>query len=723
MKNGSRDRFGNLRVNVGGRPKKVVSADTPEKKVQGNRKKAGSTRQREFSAQEKLLMILQVKAIHKEVQELHQESSEHARVQLESQAIRRRFPTLGNRKKVRKLLAQEERLRKFVQERRLGADILHPSRKSLSGIQMQANSSQVLGVGCRALGGGRKNKFLKFWQQVKIWHTCERLSGVQIDALDIYWKFKDVVNLEIKLLQHFQDKGKLPADQSVWLEELKQRLAKLEASSKYQDMYIGRLAEWAGIRFGAPSRCTSMSLPQEKLGWEVSMKSYDHALWLATLGSAEDLRGHVALPQQFVEHRKDLVLAFSDQVPVWLKLGVGKQIAFAAHELVKSSHRSKKFKEGAEQRPRKTNWIQESQKLDDLPSEVSELAGKAAEEAMSQRRSGAQGAPSKNEKFRVTLECRQAVLGFMGDQPRSVQLPPILISYGVHCRLSNISKDRRWIQDEELEVGGVRIVRKAGEKLPPMLMRSWTDLRDLKPELFEHIVVVQQPSATADEVIVGWSMEDLSLRFPAVLLQRDLVSGALSSRARMAAHLSQVICCWVGPGMTPVVQITDTDVAFPLKAKIKKVKQIFEQSAKVQALKEGRPVSYAMGPRELMEVLMLAVREFKQEADASNLVLKALRRNGMLAYYPFNGKFEKIDENICPWMKKLEIGDLGGHRYPKSWLDDRFSWLSSGVPIAPKWQDVMTSEGNQDIGKQEISAELSALRLHIDRSIKVLLCF
>ena len=41
----------------------------------------------------------------------------------------------------------------------------------------------------------------------------------------------------------------------------------------------------------------------------------------------------------------------------------------------------------------------------------------------------------------------------------------------------------------------------------------------------------------------------------------------------MAAYLQQIIPCWVAPGMTPVVQLTDTDIAFPLKRKIEKFKK------------------------------------------------------------------------------------------------------------------------------------------------------
>ena len=165
-------------------------------------------------------------------------------------------------------------------------------------------------------------------------------------------------------------------------------------------------------------------------------------------------------------------------------------------------------------------------------------------------------------------------------------------------------------------------------------MQIWTDLRDLHPEYFEDLVVMQQPCANADEIIVGWGLEDLQQRFPAILLQRDLVSGALSSRDRMAAHLSQCVCCWIGPNMTPATQVTDTDVAFPFKAKLRREKERLEQFAKAQALKQGVEVSFTIGPWELLQVLAPAIREFKAQADAEQLVLKALRRNGQLACYP-----------------------------------------------------------------------------------------
>ena len=43
------------------------------------------------------------------------------------------------------------------------------------------------------------------------------------------------------------------------------------------------------------------------------------------------------------------------------------------------------------------------------------------------------------------------------------------------------------------------------------------------PELFENVIVMQQPAAYRDAIIVGWCMEDLHERYDCVLQQHDLV--------------------------------------------------------------------------------------------------------------------------------------------------------------------------------------------------------
>ena len=616
--NGSKDKFGNLRKNIGGRPKMLVASPVKFKAQSSNRRQAGRRARMEFSAPEKLQMLQRVKDIEKAVEV--QFSSEPKEVQdMEAmKIIKREMPSLLKRKKVQQLKDMEAKIKQIIHVRRLSKNIRSSQPK-----QVEYGFLKV-GVGMRAAGAGRKNILVNIWEHVKIWHTCERLMGVQVDTQDIYIKFNDLCfkeiyiqkkqkktkkhkkkqkQKEIQLLTHLRDKGVLPADKKIYLAALESRLQKLEDNKKYQQMYIQRLMQFGNMQVGRPSRLTPLTLNQEKIGWQITHRSWDYAIWLAGLGTSEDLRGHVALPQQFIDHREKVVLVMSDQVPVWLKIGQRK-IVFAQHEVVKHSRQSKKFQEGVH-RIRKAQDVQETQ----IPKIVEELVEQRVQDGMTQTRSGAHGGSGSDDKFRVTLECRHAVLGYFAGKPQSTQIPPILIVYGVHCRLANISKSRTWVQDEEFVVGDQVITRHAGDKVPGGIMESWVSLREQHPQIFKDIVIMQQPSATADEIIVGWGLEDLGQRFPAAVLQRDLVSGALSDRARLGAYLQNILCCWIAPQMTPVVQVTDTDFAYPIKRKIDQEKMKIAQEFKNAALKEGREVSFKMGPWELVKVLWRALQE------------------------------------------------------------------------------------------------------------------
>ena len=123
------------------------------------------------------------------------------------------------------------------------------------------------------------------------------------------------------------------------------------------------------------------------------------------------------------------------------------------------------------------------------------------------------------------------------------------------------------------------------------------------------------------------------------------------------------MCCWISPGMTPVVQIIDTPVAFLLKRKIQKFKVQLLRSLRTKAMAQGRSeISSAMSPWELLHVLRPAVQEFLEESHRSKLVLKAARQNGMLAWQAAEGKLVKITEGNTPRI--AQSGELGCHRYP-----------------------------------------------------------
>ena len=80
-------------------------------------------------------------------------------------------------------------------------------------------------------------------------------------------------------------------------------------------------------------------------------------------------------------------------------------------------------------------------------------------------------------------------------------------------------------------------------------------------------------------------------------------------------------------------------------------------------------------------------------------MLAGLRRNGQLAYTTRSGQMEKITVGNSPWVAGLP--DIGSHRYPASWVEDRHSWLDQGVPLNPRWEEVLTE---QEL-KQEVKEE------------------
>ena len=56
--------------------------------------------------------------------------------------------------------------------------------------------------------------------------------------------------------------------------------------------------------------------------------------------------------------------------------------------------------------------------------------------------------------------------------------------------------------------------RKKSDEVPSTFMKELLQQRDEHPDMLQEIVVMQQPSATVDEVTVGLSMEDLAGRLP-----------------------------------------------------------------------------------------------------------------------------------------------------------------------------------------------------------------
>ena len=322
VKNGSRDRWGNLRKNIGGRPRTrhlKAGSEGPET-PKSNRKRAGCRSRQEFHAQEKLIMIRKLNEIKEATRaKFHRKSEKLIRIMF-NRAARKEFPHLKKPKDVDELMDSEKFCEEKVVMNSLGRDLTNPGRRS-RGVHFSSSKKTYgnnPGVGFRKAGGGRKNKFEKIWERVKAWHTLERLKGLQVDQQDIWISLEDQLTLEIEVLQFLLNRDALQPEQIVWLDEVRERLEKLKASRQYRDVHIQRLMSWAGMSVGRPQRRSGLSLTQEKLGWQVTMNSWDRAIWLAAHGSEEELKGHVSVPEEFIKQREKVVIVCSDQVPVWI---------------------------------------------------------------------------------------------------------------------------------------------------------------------------------------------------------------------------------------------------------------------------------------------------------------------------------------------------------------------------------------------------------------------
>ena len=254
------------------------------------------------------------------------------------------------------------------------------------------------------------------------------------------------------------------------------------------------------------------------LSWRV----WDLTCQVAARSDTEELEAWISNPDEFREHRRDTELSFGDQGPAWLRLEPGRLLTSleklkeartkqvlrqkrrrleAAKMRVKQEKEEalQLLKEGDEQAQELQQLIQE------LEEQVSEIGTEMKQLTHSERT--ARISPGEAPRWRVTVWARQGVRHWFDPkkQPVGFIKKTVLVVYGVHCRLENISQEGTWIEDERFWVNGVLIERKAGEAVPANIMQGWRKLRQECPDLFQKDVLVwQQPAAVVDQVLYFW---------------------------------------------------------------------------------------------------------------------------------------------------------------------------------------------------------------------------
>ena len=175
-----------------------------------------------------------------------------------------------------------------------------------------------------------------------------------------------------------------------------------------------------------PKRMSLLSMEEEEARVKQSWMAWDAAIHVAAFGSVEELSKYMAAPESFIASRFQLVIGMSDQIPVWVKIGRGKQIYSSAE--VRARKTTEDFKK-----------LKQLQPIEDAPKgPVKALKG--TEDSTLTRTTG----DSSAEKFRITYEARQVIFKFFEDDEEAEHEAMIwkgclVVKGATHARLSNIS--------------------------------------------------------------------------------------------------------------------------------------------------------------------------------------------------------------------------------------------------------------------------------------------
>ena len=573
--NGSRDKHGYRRSNSGGRPRKT---DVERSGVAGgastNARIAGTRKQRSVPAPEKLDII---KLMEAKAMKFYASGKTGEAIKSYWRSVSNQWPSwnirdLKNLPKLKTIFEKQIArlsLGRGFQGRTLGK----PGRKRPDHSNATSNCNRGIRVIDPERKPGPRNKFHKFIMQVKIWHHFERMMNHHVDKEDCYLEFTEYTQREIDPYKILEKNVGLTASEFAWVEEMERRLAKLSKSETYRKTFKNKIAADIGAVEGTPSRYTALSGDEEQIRFELSVQQFDQRLWLAAFGTEEQLSMHVADAKKFMLHRKDIVLVFVDQIPFWVKVG-------KMRTLFASWGKNKKIRKGAPE-------VADAEGASDAPPskrrrldpKVAEMVGKvesAAKDLSMEGQTQTRGAmKSGQEKYRITFEARQAVLNYFDEtkDPIGVILPSIVIVYGdQHACLSNIDDNNRWIKHEQFEVLNMSVEHIPGAYTKGAL-RGYVDLRKRRPELFKNLIIISQPSATQDDAVQNMCIGELMGRFPACIHQQDVLSAALTENAKVGRKLAHQIDSFVAPDMTPVCQLTDTDIAKPVKVFAEQAKQ------------------------------------------------------------------------------------------------------------------------------------------------------
>ncbi len=571
-----------------------------------------------------------------------------------------------------RVLADEGKIREALRKRGLTSTGFSRSEAQRPK-WMRQGQGRSKGEAVRRVGAGRKDYLSFLYPLVKEYFLRQRERGRVVFPEDLRRRFMLCLEAyEANALEVEHSGQQLSELEKHRLELVRDRRHREERASKYAVRWSQRtLMRACGAVLRTPQRLVPLTLSQERERAVASWRHFDHQLWMSLGRDEEALADKVAKPEEWRGNLEQTDILMSDQIPIWVKIGRERQLYEASE--VKPSVKEKRGERVSE------TWGQ---------------AGHStllSDEGTCMTRQ--EGLPEQG-RYRVTLELTQCLSNWFKKwaEPVARSLKPVLIVPGAYGRLSNISPEGTYLKNEVFVVRGKEVRRLAGHSCGNLL-KPWRDLRDHgTPEqraMLEKLSIMSQPAGFTDGVIVSWIIEELAEQSPQCLHLRDAYAAAASESAVRASFLSHQIRVTIAGKMTPVLQVTDTDLAAPLKRAIERVKRAMMARKAEEADARGAPsANFRCDCMDILELVVTALEHVDELNRTDKLILSSMRRNGWLHYKP-----DLEDMRLVPTSEAMSEHWLsefpeGSHRYPYAWLKLRAAPLDekTGEPEKPEWQ-------------------------------------
>eukprot|EP00438_Fugacium_kawagutii_P020145 Skav209767 [mRNA] locus=scaffold9:337523:341960:- [translate_table: standard] len=216
------------------------------------------------------------------------------------------------------------------------AEDMRAGRGAATGVHGQ---NAVKHVKMRAAGGGQKLEFPQMYEKVKAWVETERSHGHTVLKRHIAWKYEECLQKEHVVLNEKVEAGNATVHEKLALEKAKKQLKALE-NPKNQNKRAEHLMRWMGARQLVPNLKTTITEVEQEVRACLTWQYHDSQMHRMAAKKDEDMSQLFARPEEAKANMSKAVLGFSDQIPLWVKMGSEKEI-FAAHEVRKSGRTQK----------------------------------------------------------------------------------------------------------------------------------------------------------------------------------------------------------------------------------------------------------------------------------------------------------------------------------------------------------------------------------------------